>query len=289
MRTDTLFYQLFKTFPSLLFELLGESPSLAERYEFSSREIKELARRFDGIFLPESEEVDKLIYFVEVQFQPKEDFYWRLFTEIFVYLGQYKPKNDWLAVAVFANRNLDPGLPIQYRAFLSSQQLKFVYLSELSKPSDPSLGLGIVQLALGSSQEAVQLTKKLMLKARQSVEDIAFQRQVIELIESTLVYKFTELSREEIEAMFALSDLKQTKVYQEGKEEGKLEGLKEGKEEGLEEGKVSGKLESVPGFLALGLTVEQIATALGLDVEVVQQAAVPAEQSPQQSQSETQS
>ena len=160
-------------------------------------------------------------------------------------------------------------------------KLKLLYLSELSKPSDPSLGLGIVQLALGSSQEAVPLTKKLMLKARQSVDDIAFQRQVIELIENTLVYKFTELSREEIEAMFALSDLKQTRVYQEGKEEGL--------EEGLEEGKLSGKLESVPGFLALGLTVEQIATALGLDLEVVQQAAVPAEQPSQQSQSEAQS
>ncbi len=244
-----------------------------------------MTRRFDGIFLPESEEADQLIYFVEVQFQPKEDFYWRLFTEIFVYLGQYKLKNDWLAVVVFANRNLDPGLPIPYWVLLP--KLKLVYLSELSKPSDPSLGLEIVQSALGSSQEAVQLTKKLMLKARQSVDDIAFQRQVIELIEGTLVYKFTELSREEIEAMFALSDLKQTKVYQEGKEEGKLEGLKEGKEEGLEEGKVSGKLESVPGFLTLGLTVEQIATALGLDVEVVQQAAVPAENTPQQSQSET--
>lgn len=234
-----------------------------------------MARRFDGIFLPESEEADKLIYFVEVQFQPKEDFYWRLFTEIFVYLGQYKPQNDWLAVAVFAKRNLDPGLPIPYQVLLP--KLKLVYLSELSKPSDPSLGLGIVQLALGSSQEAVQLTQKLMLKARQSVDDVAFQRKVIELIESTLVYKFTELSREEIEAMFALSDLKQTRVY------------KEGLEEGLEEGKLEGKLESVPGFLALGLTVEQIATALGLDVEVVGQAAVPAEQPPQQSQSETQS
>lgn len=45
------------------------------------------------------------------------------------------------------------------------------------------------------------------------------------------------------------------------------------KEEGRLEGKLEGKLESVPGFLALDLTVEQIARALGLDVEMVQQAA----------------
>ena len=57
------------------------------------------------------------------------------------------------------------------------------------------------------------------------------------------------MSREEIEAMFELSDLKQTRVYQEG------------------------KLESVPRFLVLGLTVEQIAQAFGLSVDDVRQAA----------------
>ena len=61
------------------------------------------------------------------------------------------------------------------------------------------------------------------------------------------------MSREEIEAMFELSDLKQTKVYQEAK--------------------LEGKLESVPSLLALGLAVEQVAQALGLSVEQVRKAA----------------
>jgi len=52
VRTDTIFYQLFQTLPSLLFELIGELPTQAENYEFSSKEIKELSRTFDGIFLP---------------------------------------------------------------------------------------------------------------------------------------------------------------------------------------------------------------------------------------------
>ncbi len=53
--------------------------------------------------------------------------------------------------------------------------------------------------------------------------------------------------------MFELADLKETRYFQDVKAEGKL--------------------ESVPGFLALGLTVEQIATALALDVELVKEAA----------------
>lgn len=53
--------------------------------------------------------------------------------------------------------------------------------------------------------------------------------------------------------MFGLEDLKQTRFYKQAKEEGKL--------------------ESIPGLLAIGLSVEQIAAALGLDVEIVRQVA----------------
>jgi predicted transposase YdaD len=43
MRTNTLFYQLFNTFRSLLFELIEQPPSDAEGYEFVSVEVKEKA------------------------------------------------------------------------------------------------------------------------------------------------------------------------------------------------------------------------------------------------------
>ena len=91
------------------------------------------------------------------------------------------------------------------------------------------------------------------------------QQQLLELIETILVYKFPQMSRQEIEAMFGLSELKQTRVYQEAKEEGKLEGEQEGKQKA--------KLEAVPKLLALGLTVEQIAQALDLDTAQVQELA----------------
>jgi predicted transposase/invertase (TIGR01784 family) len=61
--------------------------------------------------------------------------------------------------------------------------------------------------------------------------------------------------------MLGLGDLRQTRVYQEALEEGKLEG------------RLEGKLESVPRLLALGLSLEQIAEALALDVGEVRRAA----------------
>jgi predicted transposase YdaD len=49
--------------------------------------------------------------------------------------------------------------------------------------------------------------------------------EIIKLIETIIVYKFPQLSREEIEGMYGLSELRKTKVYQEVLQEGKQEGL----------------------------------------------------------------
>lgn len=259
MKTDNIFYQLFQTFPNLLFELIGQPPSLAQNYTFVSQEVKELSRSFDGVFLPLNNAPDNPIYFVEVQFQPKADFYWRFFAEIFVDLGQYQPANDWRAVAIFGKRNLDPGIPRQYRGLLADHQVIFVYLDELNQNPESSLALGLVQLVVGTEETAatVELTNRLLLQARTQLLDESFKQKVLELIESVLVYKFTALSRQELEAMFGLSDLKQTRFYQEAKEEGKEEG----------------KLETVPLLLQLGLSVSEIAERLSLDIEAVRRVA----------------
>jgi len=62
--------------------------------------------------------------------------------------------------------------------------------------------------------------------------------------------------------MLGLGELKQTRFYQEVFQEG------------IEEGERRGKLKAVPPMLALGLSLEDIAQALGLDVELVRQTAV---------------
>ena len=120
MRTDTIFYQIFQTLPSTLFELIGESIDVVSAYEFKSVEVKELSFRIDGVFVPLQELSggthsirNRPIYFVEVQFQKDDGFYWRLFGEIFIYLKQYKPVHDWRAVVVYPSRNIDPGIPVQ--------------------------------------------------------------------------------------------------------------------------------------------------------------------------------
>jgi predicted transposase/invertase (TIGR01784 family) len=61
----------------------------------------------------------------------------------------------------------------------------------------------------------------------------------METIETIIVYKFPSLSREEIERMLGLSELRQTKVYQEALEEGREEGIAMGEQRGKLEGEQS--------------------------------------------------
>lgn len=253
MKTDTIFYQLFQTFPSCFFELIGQPPSEADAYEFTSVEIKQLAFRIDGLFLPSPSSPHQPIYFIEVQFQPDSRFYSRLFGEIFLYLRQNELPNDWRAVVVYAKRIIDPGVPMQYRGLLMSQQVQRVYLDELGEAADRSLGVRVVKLVVEAEETAAESARQLILQARQQLEDEVTRREIIELIETVVLYKFPRLSRQEIEEMLGLSELKHTRVYQEAKEEGKL--------------------EAVPKLLQFGLSVEQVAEALGLEVEQVKQAA----------------
>ncbi len=53
----------------------------------------------------------------------------------------------------------------------------------------------------------------------------------MEMLATIIVYKFTNLSRREVEQMLGIT-LQETRVYQEAKEEGKQEGRQEGLQEG---------------------------------------------------------
>ena len=86
MKTDTIFYRLFQSFPSFFFELINHPPEEASNYDFSSVEVKQLAFRIDGVFLPKTK--TDPIYFLEVQFQKDVNFYARFVSEIFLYLSK---------------------------------------------------------------------------------------------------------------------------------------------------------------------------------------------------------
>jgi predicted transposase/invertase (TIGR01784 family) len=146
----------------------------------------------------------------------------------------------------------------RYGELINSGRILRFYLEELREGE--SLGISMLQLIVAPTARAIEQGKQLIPRIRQELPKVKQQQELLELIETILVYKLPQVSRKEIEAMFSLSDLKQTKVYQEALEEGR------------EEGELAAKLASIPRLLALGLNLEQIAQALELEIEQVRQA-----------------
>ncbi|MEH2382292.1 MAG: Rpn family recombination-promoting nuclease/putative transposase [Nostoc sp.] len=237
MRRDTIFYKLFKQFPGLLFELVDEPPPEAENYQFESVEVKETAFRIDGVFLPPANAVSKTVFFAEVQFQKDEDLYHRFFSELFLFLYRHSIRyDDWFGVIIFGSRSLEPSSSSIHRALLESGQVRRVYLDELGDLRQQPLGLGLMLLTnVTSETEAAEGARFLLEQARQQSE-----QAIIDLVTTIIVYKFSNLSREEIQAMLGLN-LEEPRAILEAKEEGREEGKIEGKVEGREEGKVEGE------------------------------------------------
>ncbi|MEH2208723.1 MAG: DUF2887 domain-containing protein [Nostoc sp.] len=215
MRRDTIFYKLFKQFPGLLFELVDEPPPEAENYQFESVEVKETAFRIDGVFLPPANAVSKTVFFAEVQFQKDEDLYHRFFSELFLFLYRHSIRyDDWFGVIIFGSRSLEPSSSSIHRALLESGQVRRVYLDELGDLRQQPLGLGLMLLTnVTSETEAVEGARFLLEQARQQSE-----QAIIDLVTTIIVYKFSNLSREEIAAMLGLN-LEEPRAIREAKEE----------------------------------------------------------------------
>ncbi len=256
MKTDTLFYRLFKDRPDLVFQLLGETTPPAGTYAFGSQEVKQLAFRIDGVLTPSPDAVDLPLVFVEVQGyrDQKKILYHSFFAEIFLYLRDYQPVQDWLGILIFTQRNLDPQLPLHFQDYASSARFQRVYLDQLpANLTEQSLELRVLQLIGLDDAVAPERARQLVERARDEVTDGAERERVVELVLATLVYKFPTLEREAIRQMLGLDELKQTRFYQEVKEEGVEEVL----------------ARAVPSFLRLGLSAEQIAEELGVEVETI--------------------
>jgi predicted transposase/invertase (TIGR01784 family) len=224
VKTDSIFYKLFQTAPGILFELLGQSPDLAQGYQFESVEIKRLAFRLDGVFIPKPDTPDQTVIFLEVQFQHDPVFYHRFMAEIHLFLKLHPKTFDWRAVVIFPRPSKEPRETRLFRNLIHSDQMHRIYLNQRPVESDDSVGLGLMRLIVMKQKEAIAQAKNLLSRVQQrSSTDPQFSA-ILEIIETVIVYKFPKLSREAIEKMLGLSELKQTRVYQDALQEGRQEG-----------------------------------------------------------------
>jgi predicted transposase/invertase (TIGR01784 family) len=166
-------------------------------------------------------------------------------------------------VIIYPSRTIEREQPVQFGEILLLERGTCIYLDELG---ESSLGVGVVKLVIETEETAPKLAKQLIAQANQQINDTTTKRDLINLIETIIVYKLPKKSREEIEAMLGLSELKQTRVYQEALAEGKQEGRQEGRQEGIAE--ATRKLAL--NLLRIGMSLEQISEITELSWEQVQ-------------------
>ena len=69
-------------------------------------------------------------------------------------------------------------------------------------------------------------------RATAELTDVSLRQKILELVETVFIYKFPNISRQEIEQMLGLSELKQTRVYREALSEGLQQGIEQGRRQG---------------------------------------------------------
>ncbi|MHC5774159.1 Rpn family recombination-promoting nuclease/putative transposase [Nostoc sp.] len=270
MRRDAIFYTIFKRVPGLFFELVEQPPAEASSYRFESVEVKEPTFRIDGVFLPPPDATSQMIFFAEVQFQKAESavlgspqvdqlsktdelLYYRFFSESMLYMYRNPSLyDDWFGVIILQSRSLEPEKTTIHRSLLNSSQVQRIYLDELGSPDEQKVGISLMQLTIASETQMVVQAKRLIDRVQQEQINVLAKKDIIDVITTIAVYKFANLSREEVEAMLGVK-LEETRVYQEAKQEGREEL----------------KLELVSQFLARGMSMEDVAQLLNLTIEQV--------------------
>ncbi|MFN6229363.1 MAG: DUF2887 domain-containing protein [Dolichospermum sp.] len=224
MKTDKLFYRIFLNQPDLIAELIPGIPSDCE-FEYSAPVLKEKETRLDGLLTPTSNNSDVPLIFLEAQMQRDPKFYSRYFQGIFSYIDQYEISRNWRGLLILLNKRLELGSELPHRNLLNSQ-VERLYLEDLLHQDDLSPNLALLRLIVTPKDQAGLAARKILNSVSTEAE---FQLK-LDLVESILVNKFTQLTLEEIQKMLNLkeTDITQTRFYQEVLEIGEKKGLQQG-------------------------------------------------------------
>ncbi len=224
MKTDKLFYRLFHAQPALVLELAGIRAPYPKGYRHRSLELKETSFRLDGVLHPPSAAWPHVFW--EVQFQPDKTFYARWLASIFICLHQERI-TAWRGLVLFPNRSQDVGNPAPYAPLLEHGLIQRVYLEDLEHTDTEtgSWGIALIRLIVAPEHRVPAIANDLLVAAADEASGLA-QEEAVDLLETVLVYKLPDLSREEIRTMLHLpdTDLKETRFYREAFAEGEVQG-----------------------------------------------------------------
>ncbi len=247
MKTDALFYELFKFDPQSLFESIRLDAK--GEYTFESITAKTTEKRMDGLFRGIDGAGPNL--FAEVQGYSDRNIYWRFFREISTWHEQDDDDQTFIAVVLFTDRAFDPGKPGLSCA--KPNRLIRCYLPNLLKK-------------IGKKASLLTVLKPLILRDRKKLPESVRQwdaeiramglpqakTEILnELLEYAVIQRFSDLTLEDGRKMIQLTPLEKTVAGQEL----------------IRIGHIQGKTETALNLLKMGLlTEEQIAKAANLSL-----------------------
>jgi len=258
MKTDSLFYELFKLHPQSLFELAGLEAD--GEYVFESITVKSTEKRMDGFF--RSTDGSGRNIFLEVQGYDDEAIYWRFLREISVYYELTEKRLPFVAVILFIDKKYDPeNCPIT--DFKPPNRLIRLYLPDCLK-------------AIGDKASPLTVFKPLILKKKKLLPEAvpkwkneidslslseSTNKLLIDLLENAILSRFPTLTLKEIQKMIQLTPLDKTVAGQEliqmGRKEGAQQGELIGWKRGAQQGKIIGKIHATQRFLKRPITPEK--------------------------------
>ena len=247
MKTDSLFYELFKAHPESLFELAGLKAD--GKYGFESITVKSTEKRMDGFFRSTDGYAPNI--FLEVQGYDDEAIYWRFLREISVYYELTEKRLPFVAVILFIDKKYDPeNCPIT--DFKPPNRLIRLYLPDCLK-------------AIGDKASPLTVFKPLILKKKKLLPEAvpkwkneidslslseSTNKLLIDLLENAILSRFPKLTLEETKKMIQLTPLDKTVAGQELIQMGRIEGRTEGRTEG----ELIGKIHATQRFLKRPVT-----------------------------------
>jgi predicted transposase/invertase (TIGR01784 family) len=219
MRRDTLYYLIFKEFPELLFQLIGDPPRNAAEYRFNSVAVKEPTFTIDGVFEPPVLNGTGTMYLAEVQMQLDQGLYERTFAELFaLFYRSRELYNDWRCVMIYLSRSTEQKVTHPYRALLGSEQVQIIYLDELGNIRDLPLITSLAVLPTVPPKKAPAEARDILARAKEQPQQYEV---IVDLVTRIISYMFLDQSPQEIDQMLDIK-FEETRVYKDTFAKGEL-------------------------------------------------------------------
>ncbi len=238
MKTDTLFYELFRTDPRSLFNLVGLKTD--GDYAFESITVKTTEKRIDGFF--KRKDGNGANIFSEFQGYGDDNIYWRFFREIFTWYEQTGSKEPFVAIILFVDKKYDPGnCPVKCAP--PHRMIRANLEDCLKKIKGKTGALTVLKPLVSKKRELPENVRQWRADIESSELPEDKIQYLFELLEYAILQRFPKLPLKEVQKMIQLTPLDETVAGQEL--------IQMGVEQGFEQGKLIGNIQLLQEILKL--------------------------------------